>query len=244
MFGRCASALSVVFIETVEDVLGRWGAFVAAWRTDLFEDTAVRYANCVAERGAPHDKVVGVIVGTGIRVARPGGGWQRYMYSGHKGDYVMKFQSVVTPDGLLFHLYGPGEGRRHDRTMYNVSGMDNILSESLVIDGVQYSIYGEKSYTLRLWMQVAYTGELTVEQEEYNAAMNALRIVMEWGYKELKQVFASLDYKRKLKLRERLCGLVYQTGVLLWNVRCCLYGSQTSQYFKCNPPSLEQYLQL
>ena len=90
---------------------------------------------------------------------------------------------------------------------------------------------------------MAYTGELTVEQEEYNAAMKALRIVFEWGYKELRQVFASLDYKRKLKLREGPCGLVYQAAVLLWNVRCCLYGSQTSQYFKCEPPSLEQYLQ-
>jgi len=48
--------------------------------------------------------------------------------------------------------------------MYNESGMDNILSENLVIDCVQYSIYGDKAYILRLWMQVAYTVELTVEQ--------------------------------------------------------------------------------
>jgi len=116
MFGRCASALLEVFIETVEDLLGRWGACVTAWRTDLLEDRAVRYASCVAERGR-HDKVVGFIDGTGILVARPGGGLQRCMYSGHKRDHVMKFQSVVTPDGLLFHLYGPVEGRRHDMTM-------------------------------------------------------------------------------------------------------------------------------
>ena len=167
----------------------------------------------------PHDKVVGFIDGTGIRVARPGGGLQRCMYSGHKRDHVMKFQSVVTPDGLLFHLYGPVEDRRHEMTMYNESGMDNILSKNLVIDGVQYSIYGDKAFTLRLWMQVAYTGELRVEKEDYNAAMSALRIVVEWGYKELKQVFAFLDYKRKLKLREGPCGLVYQAGVLLWKVQ-------------------------
>jgi len=74
--------------------------------------------------------------------------------------------------------------------------------------------------------------------------MNALHIVVEWRYEELKKVFASLDYKSKLKLREGPCGLMYQGAVLLWNVRCSLYGSQTSQYFKCDPPSLEQYLQL
>jgi len=28
--------------------------------------------------------------------------------------------------------------------------MDNILSENLVIDGVQYSIHGDKAYILRL----------------------------------------------------------------------------------------------
>ena len=103
-------------IEAAEDLLRRSGACVTAWRTDLLKDRAVRYASCVAVRGAPHDKVVGFIDGTGIRVARPGGGLQRCMYSGHKRDHVMNFQSVVTPGGLLFHLYGPVEGRRHDMT--------------------------------------------------------------------------------------------------------------------------------
>jgi len=46
--------------------------------------------------------------------------------------------------------------------------MDDILSENLVIDGVQYILYDDKAYILRLWMQMAYTGELTAEQVEYN----------------------------------------------------------------------------
>lgn len=242
LFGRSSSALSEIFFETVEDLIERWGPCVTSWRGDLMQDRAADYARCVSDRGAPHTKVVGFIDGTTIRVARPGRGLQRCMYSGHKRDHVMKFQSVVTPDGLLFHLYGPVEGRRHDLTMYNESGMDEVLSHSLLIGEHQYCLYGDRAYMLRPWMQVAYTGTVTEEQEAYNAAMNALRIVVEWGYKDLKQVFSALDYKRKLKVREWPCGLVYQVAVLLWNVRCCLYGSQASQFFQCDPLSLEQYL--
>jgi len=102
------------------------------------------------------------------------------MYSRHKKDHFMNFQSIVSPEGLLLHFYGPIEGRRHDMKVYHESGMDGILSEDLLINGVQYRIYRDKAEVVLLWMQVGYTGELTVDQVENKAAMNALRIVMQW----------------------------------------------------------------
>lgn len=96
MFGRSACLRSQVFFETVEGLLGRCGACVTTWRRDLMEGRAARYAICVTEREAPQDKFIGFIDGTGIPVARCGGGLHRGMYSGHKKDHFMNAQFVVT----------------------------------------------------------------------------------------------------------------------------------------------------
>lgn len=35
----------------------------------------------------------------------------------------------TTPDGLLFYIYGPEVGQRHDMTLYRESGLDGILNQ-------------------------------------------------------------------------------------------------------------------
>lgn len=49
----------------------------------------------------------------------------------------------MTPDGLIFYLYGPIEGRRHDMTLYHESGLDAILASDLLIQGQRYYVYGD-----------------------------------------------------------------------------------------------------
>lgn len=106
------------------------------------------YATYVGARRAPHDMVVGFIYGTGIRVARPGRGLQPCMYSGHERDQMMKSQSAVTPDALMFLLHRPVECRRQDMTMYNEAGMDARFAKNLMSDGVRYCLYGDKAFVL------------------------------------------------------------------------------------------------
>jgi len=89
------------------------------------------YAHFIIGMGAPLHGCVGCIDGTTIRVARPGGGLQRACYSGHKRCHAIKFQSICAPDGLLFHLYGPVEGLRHDVFLYQESGLRWVRSTSL-----------------------------------------------------------------------------------------------------------------
>ena len=43
------------------------------------------------------------------------------------GLYV--FQSVVAPNGIICHLFGPLEGRRHDAFMLSESGLLQKLEE-------------------------------------------------------------------------------------------------------------------
>jgi len=51
-------------------------------------------------------------------------------------------------------------------------------------------------------MEVPFQGSnLTPEQRALNSAMPAVRIILEWVFKEVKMHFATVDFKRKMKLR-------------------------------------------
>jgi DDE superfamily endonuclease len=49
--------------------------------------------------------------------------FQELMYSGHKHCHGIKFQSIVTPDGLFTSMYGPVNGNRHDSFLLSTSGL-------------------------------------------------------------------------------------------------------------------------
>jgi len=62
-------------------------------------------------------------------MSRPGGAGanQWTCYSGHKRFYCLIYQTVTTPDGLMFYLYGPEVGCRHDMTLYRQRNLDSDL---------------------------------------------------------------------------------------------------------------------
>ena len=49
------------------------------------------------------------------------------MYIGQKKVHSNKFQSIVTPNGLIANLYGPVERKRHVSTMLEQSQVFNQL---------------------------------------------------------------------------------------------------------------------
>jgi hypothetical protein len=112
----------------------------------------------VENKISPLDRVVGFIDGTGVEIARPSGTSQRASYSGHKRQICLKFQAISAPDGLVLHLFGPVEARRHDMFLYNESRLENVLRSSMVMADRQYYLYGNPAYTLRPYLQVGFKG--------------------------------------------------------------------------------------
>jgi len=233
-----------IFFATVAMTMEKWGANLTSWRVEFMRERAVLHAEKIEGTGAYLDRCVGFIDGTAIFIARPGGGLQRACNSGHKRKHAVKFQSVLTPDGLIFLLFGPWEGRRHDMTLYFESGLDAVLPHALVISGVQYYSYGDAAYMLRPWVQASFSGVMPDDQSACNTTMAVPRTAVGSGFKDVKQTCAALDHPHKLKLHEGPVGFLYSTAAFVWNLRCCTYGSSTSSFFDFNPPSVEQYLVL
>ena len=208
LFGRSGSALSQIFYATIELLVVKWGSLLSEWRVEFMRERAGLYSSRIAEAGAFLDKCVGFVDGTALFVSRPGGGLKRVCYSGHKRRHAVKFLNVLTPDGLFFYLFGPWEGRRHDMTLYHKSGLDDVLPDALVVDGEQHYLYGDAAFMIRPWLQAAFCGNLTEQQEQCNRTMKVPRSAVEWGFRDVKQTCSALDFARKLKVRESPIGLL------------------------------------
>jgi len=244
LFGCCRFSLSDSFCLTADRLMTKWGHLLTRCRGDFMAERAAVYAGAVRRRGAPLLTSVGFIDGTAIHVARPGGGLQRACYSRHKRRHVLKFQSVTTPDVLVFHMYGPHEGRRHDMVLYYESGLNDHWRQTLLIDGVQHHLYGDSACVLCALMQTGHGNrpDRTAAELAFDLSMSRVRKMVECGYKDIKQYFTTLDFQRKLKTRDTAVGKQYLSGALRCNIRSCRYGDQTASYFGCDPPSFERYL--
>jgi DDE superfamily endonuclease len=72
------------------------------------------------------DKVWGWIDGTVQRICRPKDN-QRRVYSGYKEVHGYKFQSIITPDGIISSLVGPIAGSRGDWFMFKDTGIEREI---------------------------------------------------------------------------------------------------------------------
>lgn len=124
---------------------------------------------------------MGFIDGTNINIERPTGVAQRATYSGHKRKNCIKFQAISLPDSIIMHMYGPAEGRRHDITLFRRSGVEEDLRRALLVNEVQYYLYGYPEYVLRPYLQAGFKGVMTDEQREFNTAMYSVRIAVFQG---------------------------------------------------------------
>ena len=91
---------------------------------------------------------------------------QRVMYNGHKRVHAMKFQSVVLPNGIIANLAGPYEGRRHDSTMLQQSGLLTSLRRVAHFNGQPLCLYGDPAYPSGVHLQAPFQGRvLTPEMQ-------------------------------------------------------------------------------
>jgi hypothetical protein len=203
----------------------------------------MQYAQAISAMGSPLPHCWGFIDGTVRAMCKPGQ-YQREVYNGHHRVHGLKFQSVVTPNGLIANLYGPMCGRRHDAALLHASGILQHMQQHLYTPaGTPLYLYGDAAYPLTPHLRRPHRGQqLTPAQMNFNKAMSTVRMSVEWEFGKILRYFAFLDFDKNLKLFLSPIGKLYIVGALLSNCHTCLYGSQTSNYFGLTPPSLEEYL--
>ena len=166
---------------------------------------------------------------------------QRVVYNGHKRNHCLKFQSVALPNGLIGHLTGPYEGRKHDSSMLRESGLLPQLRQNATFNGNPLCIYGDPAYPISVHLLSPVRNPNTQLEIDFNREMSKLRVEVEWLFGDLKNFFKFIDFKKQLKIGLSAVGKYFLVCGLLINARSCLYGNMSSQYFGSVSPSREEY---
>ena len=201
------------------------------------------FATAVHNKGAALDNCWGFVDGTVRPISRQKQ-QQRAVYAGHKRVHALKFQSVVTPNGLLATLFGPVEGRRHDSAILAMSGLlEQLEQHSFNLNSQPLSIYGDPAYPHRVHLQCPFARrpDLTDDELAFNQSMSRVLICVEWLFGDILTYFKFTDDKKNLKIGLSAVGTIYAGCALLRNALTCLYGSNTSTFFNVKPPDLEEY---
>ncbi len=150
----------------------------------------------------------------------------------------------MLPNGIVANLHGPVCGARHDGTLLLRSGLEDHF-RGRQVNNEQVHIYADKAYGLTDVVITPYRG-VTQDQVEgfFNSAMNSCRVCAEWGFKDTGNNFAFNQYPKNLKIYLQPIALYYRVSTLFANLKNILHRNQTSRYFKLDPPSLDEYLQL
>ena len=202
------------------------------------------FADAIHTKTAPLDNCWGFIDGTVRPCCRPAIN-HRIVYNGYKRVHGIKFQSVVTRNGLTANLFGPVEGRKHDSGMLEDSGLCTQLQQ--YARGQNHNIlclYGDPAYPLRPQLLVPFKGAgVTQIQKEWNQAISKIRIIVKWIFGDIINYFKFLDFKKGLKLPFSAIGKMYLVCAILQNAHTCLYGNKTSKYFGLQPVNIADYFQ-
>jgi hypothetical protein len=199
----------------------------------------------VSTAGCAYPNIIGFIDGTARPICRPTRD-QNLQYSGYKKTHVLKYQSIVMPNGIIVRLDGPFNGRRHDSAILHLSHLLRECRQRLVVSQEKwYCFYGDPGYANQKFIKVGYKqrqANLSEKQKQFNKEMSALRVHVEYGFGKIIKLFAFLDFKKNQKLLLQPVKLQYMVAAILSNCHTCLNGSQISDYFSCYPPTLEEYI--
>lgn len=220
----------------------RWKHLLRFDSTRLTPHKLAFFARKIHEKGAPLDVVAALIDGTLQKNARPIHN-QRLVFNGWKRFHCLKYHFLLTPDGMIIHVYGPVDGRRHDETVYKESGLADLLDKYFrTPSGQRLYVYGDLGYSVGPNILCPFKGPvLSEEQKRFNFRMSRVREPVEWAFKEVTQQFEFLDFSRSQKILLTPCALFYMVALLMCNCHNILHIPQIPQYFNCQPPTLAEY---
>ncbi|RPB25637.1 hypothetical protein L211DRAFT_94321 [Terfezia boudieri ATCC MYA-4762] len=129
---------------------------------------------------------------------------QQLYYSGHKGYHGIKYQSIMTPDGLISSLYGPEFSPKGDWKLWQELGVEQILRQ-VFAPNPENDL--EPKDVLYLYGNPAYAPSYRI-RAPYRAAIRGGggRIVVEWGFANVLNQFTSGEWKRMQKVGQALAS--------------------------------------
>ena len=241
LVGRSDSAISAITLYTVMHLYSTYHALLY-WDKSRLSTRLQLFAQAIVSAGSPLQHCWGFIDGTARPIARPKK-HQRLEYSGYIRGHCLKYHAVVTPDGIISHVFGPVVGKHHDMFVLQRSGLLDLLREE-PFD--QYVLFGDPGYSCSQNICSPFKGSsLNDAEQAFNQAMSSSRVAVEWAFGRVVSLWASLDFTPQQRSGQSPLGAVYHVAVLLTNMRTILDGRNIiSDKFHVPAPTMDAYLHL
>lgn len=194
--------LSNIFNTSLDYKHGKYSYLLDTLKKPLLSlDQLQIMSTAIKNKSSPQENCWGFIDGTWRPICRPAHN-QRIVYNGHKRVHSLKFQSIMAPNGISAHFYGPVEGRRHDASLLRERGVEIDMSRHMTSPNNEvYCVCGDPAYPLTPYIIPPFKGAiLSANEARFNKRMSSVRVCVEWGFGKLLSLFAFLDYKINHKL--------------------------------------------
>lgn len=224
-------------LKHINQFIERKGLFLAP--SDLLISSAGRFAEAIRLKTSNFlVDTIGFVDGTLKPICRPSFN-QSEMYSGHKRWHGFKFEALVTPDGLIVHLFGPAPGRCADSGIYANSGLLASLTRLEAATGRRFKIAGDRGYP---GSEYLFRETIATRENPLIRQFRQSRCSVEWAFGKVSNLFGLSNFKRSSKILLQPAGLYYRVSVFLTNVQTCYNGSQVGTWFGVDPPAASEYL--
>ena len=172
---------------------------------------------------------------------------QRVVYTRFKKCHGLKFQSMLVPDGFIACLYGPVPAKTHDARLLRESQLVEQLQTVMPEDGTNqvFALYGDLAYAQNAYVLGGFRNVVPNSDEAaYNRLLSSVCITVEWGFAELVEQWKFLDFRSAMKIFQCPVAQYYINAAFLSNIRNCLLGNKTQQYFNAQQLTIDEYLGL
>ncbi|KIJ52216.1 hypothetical protein M422DRAFT_157181, partial [Sphaerobolus stellatus SS14] len=223
-----------------------WKHLIWLDTTHLAHETLTSFARAFTAKGSPFPFLAGLIDGTLQKDARLVHN-QHLLYNGWKHIHCLKYHAALSPDGLVIRVFGPINGRQHDKSVFKESGLADLLEnhfwtpagEPLYLYlGTTYDSAGRNTQVEAKSLQYM---SLTFPHRNIDLLLHGLPEPVEWLFKEVTQQFTFIDFACSQKVLLSPCGLYYLIALLMCDAHTILHYPQIPQYFHCHPPTLQEY---
>ena len=131
-FGRPIPDYCIISSDIMNRIYGRFMHLLDDFNMPIMNsDLLEKYCTAIVRKVSALQNCFGFIDETVRAISRPGVN-QKTVYNGHKKVYALKFQSGVLPNGIIAHMYGSVEGKRHECRIENVGFVNKVISECMV----------------------------------------------------------------------------------------------------------------
>jgi hypothetical protein len=242
-FQATPSRLSLIFSDFSDELYNRFSA--KAMSSGIPVGEMPRFADAIMYKSKVSlDNVVAFLDTKATEINRNSDYLQQMAnYNGYYGHHCLRWQSLHSPNGITYHLWGPVEGRRSDNYLLNHSGFHDMFLNYEALLGYPMCAYADAGYWCSQYVQTAFrrqNGErLPGSMEDfYSNKMNKCRTSVEWGFGQVLSLFPYTDSPGFKRLGGTATGQHYINATFMTNVITCLTGNITSSFFKLPPPPL------